>query len=63
MVCKPGGTGGAAGAAELLEHCARNLARYKVPRSVIFVEAMPLSPAGKILKRELVRLYGASSTD
>ena len=45
--------------AELLEHCARHLARYKVPRSVVFVEAMPLSPAGKILKRELARLYGA----
>lgn len=55
-VCKPGV---AVTEAELLEHCARNLARYKVPRSAIFVEAMPISPAGKILKRELVRLYGA----
>jgi fatty-acyl-CoA synthase len=39
--------------AEILEHCARNLARYKVPRSAVFVAALPMSPAGKILKREL----------
>ena len=39
--------------AELLAHCARSLARYKVPRSAVFVAALPMSPAGKILKREL----------
>ncbi|HWO17639.1 MAG TPA: long-chain fatty acid--CoA ligase [Kofleriaceae bacterium] len=54
VVCKPGHT---ASEAELLEHCAQNLARYKVPRAVIFVEALPMSPAGKILKRELIRMY------
>jgi fatty-acyl-CoA synthase len=30
-----------------------NLARYKVPRDVIFVEDLPRNPTGKILKREL----------
>jgi fatty-acyl-CoA synthase len=45
--------------AELLDHCAQRLARYKVPRSVVFVDALPMSPAGKVLKRELVRLHGA----
>lgn len=39
--------------AELLAHCARSLARYKVPKSAVFVSALPMSPAGKILKREL----------
>jgi fatty-acyl-CoA synthase len=39
--------------AELLEHCRARLARYKVPKTVIFREALPLSAAGKILKREL----------
>ncbi|HUA09787.1 MAG TPA: long-chain fatty acid--CoA ligase [Candidatus Acidoferrales bacterium] len=29
------------------------LARYKYPRHVHFVEAMPLGPSGKVLKREL----------
>jgi fatty-acyl-CoA synthase len=30
-----------------------NLARYKVPREVIFLEELPRNPTGKILKREL----------
>jgi acyl-CoA synthetase (AMP-forming)/AMP-acid ligase II len=30
-----------------------NLARYKVPKSVSFMKALPLSSMGKILKREL----------
>ena len=55
VVCKPGM---AATEAELLEHCRRSLARYKVPHSVIFLSELPLSAAGKILKRELSRLHG-----
>ena len=38
---------------ELLEHCRARLARYKVPKSIAFVQALPISAAGKILKREL----------
>lgn len=30
-----------------------NLARYKVPREVIFIDELPRNPTGKILKREL----------
>jgi fatty-acyl-CoA synthase len=30
-----------------------HLARYKVPREVIFLEELPRNPTGKILKREL----------
>ena len=30
-----------------------NLARYKVPRDVVFVDELPRNPAGKVLKREL----------
>lgn len=37
----------------LLEHLRAHLARYKVPKSVVFLEALPLSGMGKILKREL----------
>jgi fatty-acyl-CoA synthase len=29
------------------------LAKFKVPKSVAFMEALPISAAGKILKREL----------
>jgi len=31
----------------------QNLARYKVPREVIFVDQLPRNATGKILKREL----------
>jgi fatty-acyl-CoA synthase len=30
-----------------------NLARYKVPREVVFVEELPRNATGKVLKREL----------
>ena len=30
-----------------------HLARYKVPREVIFLEELPRNPTGKVLKREL----------
>jgi acyl-CoA synthetase (AMP-forming)/AMP-acid ligase II len=33
------------------------IAGYKVPRSVEFVDSLPLSPAGKVLKRELRMPY------
>jgi fatty-acyl-CoA synthase len=31
-----------------------NLARYKVPRDIVFLEELPRNATGKILKRELV---------
>lgn len=38
---------------ELIAHMANHLARFKVPRSVEIMAALPISAAGKILKREL----------
>jgi len=38
---------------ELLKFMADRLAKYKVPKSVAFMDALPISAAGKILKREL----------
>ncbi|MGC3999903.1 MAG: AMP-binding protein [Anaeromyxobacter sp.] len=40
----------------LLEHLRQRLARYKVPKLVSVLPALPLSAAGKILKTELRRL-------
>jgi benzoate-CoA ligase family protein len=40
-------------AASLIEHCKRELARYKAPHKIEFVEALPRSDRGKILRREL----------
>ena len=37
----------------LLEHCRERLARYKVPRHIEWLDALPMSAAGKVLKREL----------
>ena len=31
-----------------------NLARYKVPREVTFLDELPRNPTGKVLKRELI---------
>ena len=37
----------------LIEHCRRQLARFKVPKHVVLVDALPRNPSGKVLKREL----------
>ncbi|HSO06643.1 MAG TPA: AMP-binding protein [Pelomicrobium sp.] len=37
----------------VIAHCAENLAAYKRPRHVEFRDALPKSPIGKILRREL----------
>lgn len=50
VVATPGAT---ASAEELREHAKTLIAGYKAPRSVEFVDALPLSGAGKVLKREL----------
>lgn len=39
--------------AEVLAHCQRHLAGFKTPKAVLFTEALPKNPSGKLLKREL----------
>jgi phenylalanine ammonia-lyase len=41
------------GEAEVIAFCREQLADYKVPSTVLFVDALPKSPTGKILKRVL----------
>jgi len=38
---------------QVIDYCKANLANYKVPRAVEFLEAMPLNASGKILKTAL----------
>jgi len=46
-------SGATATSDELVEHCRRQLARFKVPKDVTFLDALPRNPSGKVLKREL----------
>jgi long-chain acyl-CoA synthetase len=41
------------GEEEIVDHCKAHIAGYKCPRRVRFVDALPLSGAGKILKSQL----------
>ncbi len=41
---------------ELLDYMAQKLARYKQPRAIYFVEQLPYTSSGKLLRRELLRL-------
>ncbi|PJF41644.1 MAG: long-chain fatty acid--CoA ligase [Phototrophicales bacterium] len=45
---------------ELIEHAAKNLARYEVPTRFAFVSELPKSAVGKILRRELVQMENTS---
>jgi acyl-CoA synthetase (AMP-forming)/AMP-acid ligase II len=38
---------------EVKEFVKQNLARFKVPRDVYFLEELPRNPTGKVLKRQL----------
>jgi len=42
---------------ELIEHCRSRLAHYKCPRSVEFLECLPRTGTGKVLKRDLRKKY------
>ena len=47
---------------ELREHVKAQVARYKYPRHVWFVDALPKGPTGKILKREIVAPAGVRTS-
>ncbi|HEV2860860.1 MAG TPA: long-chain fatty acid--CoA ligase [Pyrinomonadaceae bacterium] len=53
--------GGAATEAELLAYCRGHLAEFKCPKRVLFTDALPKGPTGKVLKRELSRQFKESS--
>jgi fatty-acyl-CoA synthase len=48
----------------VVKHCAGRMAHFKVPKRVIFVDALPKNPSGKLLKRELrQRFVGGETLD
>jgi long-chain acyl-CoA synthetase len=47
---------------DIISFCREQIAHYKAPRSVGFVEALPKNPQGKILKRDIRREYWKQET-
>jgi fatty-acyl-CoA synthase len=50
-------SGNTASEDELREYCGQHLARYKIPKKVVFAEALPYSSYGKVMKNELKKRY------
>ena len=46
---------------DLINFCRERLADYKCPKSIHFVNEIPKGPTGKLLKRELAKLYLSTS--
>src|SRR5258707_5719496 len=47
---------------DVIRHCLGKLAKFKVPQSVTFVDALPRNATGKVLKRELrVQFVGTAA--
>lgn len=49
--------------AELIDHAREHLAAYKVPRLVRFVDALPATSTGKIMRRKLIETVEVDSVD
>ena len=41
----------------MIAYCAERLARYKLPRRVVFTESLPRNAMGKVIKQELRARY------
>jgi fatty-acyl-CoA synthase len=50
-------SGSQASEAELIEHCRARLAHYKCPQSVEYLDNLPRTGTGKVLKRDLRKKY------
>ena len=54
---------GGASEQDVKDHVRANLARFKVPREVVFLGELPRNAVGKVLKRELAGYSAARPTD
>ncbi len=44
---------------QVIAHCQQNMAGFKAPKGVVFTDALPKNPSGKLLKRDLREKYKA----
>ena len=42
---------------DIVQHCSSKLAKFKVPKEIEFIDALPRNPSGKVLKRELREMH------
>lgn len=49
--------------AAVLVHCEGKLARYKLPKRAVFVDAIPRTPTGKALKRVLREQFSVAAPE
>jgi fatty-acyl-CoA synthase len=55
--------GASVGEDDIKTYVKEHLARYKVPREVVFLDELPRNPTGKILKRELLEIAVGGDDD
>ena len=54
VVLKPGAAADPEG---IIAHCRTQIAGYKAPKSIEFIDVLPRNPSGKVLRRELREPY------
>ncbi|MDA0369235.1 MAG: long-chain fatty acid--CoA ligase [Proteobacteria bacterium] len=59
IVLKPGA---ALDENRIVEHCRSQLAKFKVPASIVFTDTLPRSGGGKVVKPALRNLFGGAET-
>src|SRR6476659_11477267 len=59
----PDGPGLTSAAIDAFCRASPDLASYKRPRSIVFLDSLPTNPSGKVLKRELLAQYAGTITD
>ena len=43
---------------EVIKYCENKMAKYKIPKAIEFVDSIPKTPAGKVLREKLIEKYG-----
>jgi fatty-acyl-CoA synthase len=56
-------SGAELGEDDVKDYVSRNLARYKTPREVVFIDELPRNPTGKVIKRELAEEKSGAKDD